>query len=500
VADATTPSGGAGGGAKPELEPVIGLEVHCQLATKAKLFCSCEAGFGGTPNSRVCPVCTAQPGVLPVLNQRALDLAIQVGLALGCQIRAKTKFDRKNYFYPDLPKGYQISQFDEPLCEHGALEFEVEKGRTKRARILRVHMEEDAGKALHPEGASRSLVDLNRAGVPLVEIVGMPDLSSPAEAAAYLQALRRTLRFAGVSECDMEKGSLRCDANVSVRPKGAEKLGTKVEVKNMNSFRNVERALLFEIARQSELVGRGEKIVQETRSFRDTEGTTVSMRVKESADDYRYFPDPDLPVFDVGDDRVERLKGALGEGFAAKRARYLREWGLGEYDAKVLTEEPATARFFEATVAAGLAPKTAANWVQGEVLAFVGEATTGEAKVDLGGLKIAPADLVELVKMAESGELSHQAAKKVLRRMLETGEKSRAATQALDLGQIRDSGALAATVDEVLQQEAKIVGDYRGGKETALNALLGRVMRATKGKGDPNLIKSLLLEKLGKPG
>ncbi len=484
------PVGSAAGGAI-ELEPVIGLEVHCQLATKTKLFCSCEAGFGGAPNSRICPVCTAQPGVLPVLNESALELAIQAGLALGCQIRVRTKFDRKNYFYPDLPKGYQISQYDEPLCEHGRVEFETEKGRTKVARVLRVHMEEDAGKALHPEGASSSLVDLNRAGVPLVEIVGLPDLCSPAEASAYLQSLRRTLRFAGISECDMEKGSLRCDANVSVRRKGSEKLGTKVEVKNMNSFRNVERALIFEIARQSELVQRGEKIVQETRSFRDTEGTTVSMRRKEDADDYRYFPDPDLPLFEVGEARIARLRAALPEPWLSKRTRYEQEWGLSEYDARVLTEEPATARFLESAVAAGLPPKTAANWIQGEVLAFL-----GETKGEIDRLRIAPTDLVALVKMEESGALSHQAAKKVVRRMLETGEGAAAAAQALDLAQIRDPGALAAAVAEVLAQETKIVADYRGGKESALNALLGRVMRATKGKGDPNLIKQLLLEKL----
>ena len=478
-----------------ELEAVIGLEVHCQLATRSKLFCTCEAGFGGMPNSRICPVCTAQPGVLPVLNQEALRLAITAGLALGCQIRERTKFDRKNYFYPDLPKGYQISQYDEPLCEHGALEFEAEKGVTKRARILRVHMEEDAGKALHPEGASSSLVDLNRAGVPLVEIVGMPDLATPAEANAYLQALRRTLRFAGVSECDMEKGSLRCDANVSVRPKGETKLGTKVEVKNINSFRNVERALQFEIVRQSDLAQRGERIVQETRSFRDSEGTTVSMRVKESADDYRYFPDPDLPVFVVAAKWIEQIGRSLPEGFVAKRARYQKEWGLSEYDARVLTEEPATARFFEAVVAAGLPPKAAANWIQGEILAWL-----AETKRDLEQLKIKPADLTELVKMEDSGELSHQAAKKVLHEMLEKGVTARAAAEALDLLQIRDAGALATTIDDVLKQETKIVGDYRGGKETALNALVGRVMRATKGKGDPNLIKELLLKKLGPTG
>jgi aspartyl-tRNA(Asn)/glutamyl-tRNA(Gln) amidotransferase subunit B len=478
-----------------ELEPTIGLEVHCQLATRSKLFCRCPADFGGLPNSRTCPVCTAQPGTLPVLNQRALELALAAGHALRCTIRETIKFDRKNYFYPDLPKGYQISQFDEPLCEWGELEFDAGKGATKIAKIRRIHMEEDAGKALHPDSLPCSLVDLNRAGVPLVEIVGMPDLASPAEASAFLQALRRTLRFAGVSECDMEKGSLRCDANVSVRPKGQAEFGTKVEIKNINSFRNVERALMFEIARQSELVARGEKVVQETRSFRDSEGTTVSMRKKEDAHDYRYFPDPDLPLFDVGRVRIDAARAALPEGFVAKRRRYQGEFGLSEYDARVLTEEPATARFFEATVAAGLPPKSAANWIQGEVLAFLGE--TGG---DIDQLRVTPAALHALVQMEERGDLSHQAAKKVLRRMLETGEPAAAAARALDLVQIRDSGALAGTIDAVLAAEAKIVGDYKGGKETALNALLGRAMKATKGRGDPNLIRQLLLERLGKPG
>ncbi len=474
-----------------ELEPVIGLEVHCQLATRSKLFCRCEAGFGGLPNSRICPVCTAQPGVLPVLNAAALELAIKAGLALSCQVRTEMKFDRKNYFYPDLPKGYQISQFDEPLCEWGELSFEVEKGHSKVTKIRRIHMEEDAGKALHPEGASSSLVDLNRAGVPLVEIVGQPDLASPAEASAYLQALRRTLRFAGISDCDMEKGSLRCDANVSVRPKGQKEFGTKVEVKNINSFKNVERALMFEIARQSEMVGRGEKVIQETRSFRDTEGTTVAMRKKENADDYRYFPDPDLPLFDVGQARIDSLRAALPENWASKRARYQADWKLPDHDARVLTEEPATARFFESVVAAGLAPKTAANWIQGEVLAFL-----GETKGDIEQLKTTPAQLRALVEMEDTEVLSHQAAKKVLRRMLENGEEPRRVAEALDLLQIRDSGTLAATVDAVLAQETKIVADFRGGKETALNALLGRVMKATKGKGDPNVIKELLVAKL----
>ena len=473
------------------LEAVIGLEIHVQLGTRSKLFCACPVEFGGHPNSRICPVCTGQPGALPVLNEAALRLAVQAGLALHCDIGEHTRFDRKNYFYPDLPKGYQISQLDFPVARGGWLEFEMEEGSRRRAGIQRAHLEEDAGKAIHPPGEAHSLVDLNRAGVPLIEIVGEPDLRTPEEAAAYLTAMRRTLRHASVSDCDMEKGSMRCDANISIRPAGQTTLGTKVEVKNMNSIRNVERALQFEFRRQCEVQAGGGQIVQETRSFRDDEGTTISMRVKEEADDYRYFPDPDLPQIAIPPALVEQARAGVGESYFARRDRFEQELGLGRYDAGVLAEERDLATWFEATVTAGLDAKSAANWIQGEILAFLNEQST-----ELEALAIGPPDLAELGQLVGKGQLSHQAGKKVLRHMLEHGGSAAAATDALDLAQIQDTSTLATAVDEVVAAEEKIVADYRAGKGAALNALLGRVMRACKGKGDPQIIRDLLRQRL----
>jgi len=475
-----------------ELEAVIGLEVHVQLGTRSKLFCACSAEFGGTPNSRICPICTGQPGVLPVLNREALRLAVLAGHALHCTIRTHTKFDRKNYFYPDLPKGYQISQFDQPIAYHGDLEFQMDDGTPRRAGITRAHLEEDAGKAVHPEGATISLVDLNRAGIPLIEIVGEPDLRSPAEAGAYLTALRRTLRYARVSECDMEKGSMRCDANVSIRTSGSERLGTKVEVKNMNSIRNVEHALAFEIERQKNLLLAGECIIQETRSFRDADGTTVRMRVKEQADDYRYFPDPDLPLFELDPSWIESIRRLLPESYRERRRRYEKDLALSDYDAEVLTEDREVSDWFEKVLAEGVAPKVAANWVQGEILAHL-----NATAAPIGTLRIGPRDLAELLSMVDAGELSQLAAKKVLKEMLSAGGRARDCAQSLDLLQMRDSSELNAIVDQVLREDPKTVADYQGGKKSAINGLIGKVMRASRGKGDPQVIKQLLAERLG---
>ena len=475
------------------LEMVIGLEVHVQLDTQSKLFCGCPVAFGGEPNSRICPVCSGQPGVLPVLNERALQLAIRAGLALHCHIRQQTKFDRKNYFYPDLPKGYQISQFDEPVAEHGHLTIESDEGQRRKAQILRVHMEEDAGKSMHDPQRHRSLVDLNRAGVPLVEIVGEPDLCTPEEAGAYLTALRRTMRHAGVSDCDMEKGSMRCDANISVRPTGTKTLGTKVEIKNMNSIRNVVRALHSEWQRQSELTrqGQADQIVQETRSFRDDQGTTVSMRTKEQADDYRYFPDPDLPKFNIAATVIDQIRGELPEPYLARVDRYQRELELSEYDARVLAEELPLASWFEECLAAKIPAKIAANWIQGELLAFL-----KESGKELHELPVDAVGLGQLVAMQQAGEVSHSAAKKVFQHMLKTGSAAAASAKNLDLLQIQDDSLLESTVADVIATETKIVDDFRNGKGAALNALLGRVMRALKGKGDPNRIRELLQEQL----
>ncbi len=476
-----------------DLETVIGLEVHVQLRTRSKLFCPCPASFAGDPNSRICPVCTGQPGALPVLNEEALALAIRAGLALGCTIRQRTKFDRKNYFYPDLPKGYQISQFDQPVAESGSIQFEVD-GEMRTRGITRAHLEEDAGKTMHPEGQDHSLVDLNRAGIPLIEIVGEPDLTSPAEAKVYLQTLRRMMRYADVSDCDMEKGSMRCDANISLRPRGQKELGTKVEIKNMNSARNVERALEFEIQRQGALfeAGNADQIVQETRSFRDQDGSTTSMRQKEEADDYRYFPDPDLPVFTISEEQLGSIRETMPETYERRRDRFENEYGLSAYDAGVLTDDPKLAQFFSDCVAAGVEPKAAANWVQGELLAALGESGTSVDEIPT-----TPKQLAELVVMVADGALSHQAAKKVFREMLSQGTAAEETARALDLLQIQDTSVLEQTVDEVIARETKSVEDYRSGKQAALNALLGRVMRACQGKGNPQVIRELLVRKLG---
>ena len=478
-------------------EAVIGLEVHVQLDTRTKLFCACANEFGGNPNSRICEVCTGQPGALPVLGERALEQAIVAGLALHCKIREHTRFDRKNYFYPDLPKGYQISQWEEPIAENGRVEFELEPGVRRSSHVVRAHLEEDAGKVIHPEGETFSWVDYNRAGVPLLEIVTAPDLRTPSEAAALLTALRRLLRYAKVSDCDMEKGSMRCDANLSIREVGTSELGTKVEIKNLNSIRHVEQALRSESQRQSALAaaGRVEEIVQETRSFRERERITVTMRRKEGADDYRYFPDPDLPVVEVSTERREHATQQVGERPLERADRYRRDWELSAYDAAVLVDDRAVADWFEAVVAAGAGPKPAANWVQGELRAHLAE--SGRA---VGDVPASPEQMAALIRLVESGRLSHTAAKTVFQRLAnEGGDPLRIAEEA-DLLQIQDEDVLVRAVQTVIAREERIVADYRGGKGAALNALLGRVMRELGGKGNPGRIRELLTAELADEG
>jgi aspartyl-tRNA(Asn)/glutamyl-tRNA(Gln) amidotransferase subunit B len=472
-------------------ESVIGLEVHVQLKTRTKLFCPCAVQFGAEPNTLTCSICSGQPGVLPVLNAQALRFAIKAGLALNCTIANFTKFDRKNYFYPDLPKGYQISQFDLPLCKEGFLEVQLEDGSLKRARITRVHMEEDAGKTIHLETARESLVDLNRAGVPLIEIVGEPDLRTPAEASAYLETLRRIMRYIGVSDCDMEKGSLRCDANVSIRPRGEQKLGVKVEIKNMNSFRHVEHAIAYEIERQAEVLAAGGRVTQETRSWREAEGKSISMRSKETAHDYRYFPEPDLPPFVIASETIEALKKEQPELPQARTRRFAEALGLKLQDARVLTNEKEIADYFEAVVAAGAGAKAAANWIQTDVLRLLNERAGS-----LAALALKPAQLAELIAMTERGEISYQAAKQVLPEMITRRAPAREVAKALDLLQVSDEGALLDAVKRVVARETKIVGDYRSGKEAALNALLGRVMKESGGKANPGVVRELLVRVL----
>jgi aspartyl-tRNA(Asn)/glutamyl-tRNA(Gln) amidotransferase subunit B len=472
--------------------PVIGLEVHVQLATASKMFCRCEARFGAPPNSLVCPVCSGQPGTLPVLNAQALRLGVLAGLALRCRIDPATKFDRKNYFYPDLPKGYQISQFDQPLCREGVLEFEHE-GERRSVRIVRAHLEEDSGKIIHPEGMDLSLVDLNRAGTPLLEIVSGPDIRSTGEAAAYLQALRRTLRYAGVSECDMEKGSFRCDANLSLRAGPDAPFGTRTEIKNLNSFRFVAAALQAEAERQGALLDRGEKVIQSTMAFDPRSGRTAVMRTKEDAHDYRYFPEPDLPRFAVDPAWVERLRAELPELPDARRARFLAA-GLAPRDAEALLAERVLADYHEAVLAAAAeggsslpAPSTA-GWVLTEVLRLA-----NERRLPVDRLATTPARLAGLLALVHGGQLSVQAARQVVSALeAQPGADARQLAQSLDLLQVSDSGALEDVVRGVLADQADMVARYRSGKTGLFNALLGSVMKASGGKANPGTVRELL--------
>jgi aspartyl-tRNA(Asn)/glutamyl-tRNA(Gln) amidotransferase subunit B len=475
-----------------DYEAVIGLEVHVQLLTETKMFCRCPNRFGAPPNTLVCPVCLGYPGTLPVPNRQAVDLAVKLALALGCTVRERSVFARKNYFYPDLPKGYQISQFDKPLAEDGALPF-TSGGRS--VRIERLHLEEDAGKLLHemPGGAAlpgQSLVDYNRCGVPLVEIVSRPDMSTPAEAQDYLQTLHQVLLYTGTSTGNMEEGSLRCDANVSVRRRGETKLGTKAEVKNVNSFRNIARAIEHEIRRQVEVLESGGRVVQETRSFDADAGVTRTMRSKEEAHDYRYFPDPDLPPLVVTAERIERLRGDLELPWQV-RARFVEQYRLSEEDARVLTASRELAGYYE-TAAAALPgnPKGIANWVMGEVLRDV-----KDRKVELS-CSIPPACLAALVGLVDAGRISNSAAKEVFAAICETGEDPVAAVERLGLGQVSDTSQIERWIDEVVEENAGPVAQYRAGKTQTLGFLVGQVMKRSGGRAEPKTVQRLVREAL----
>jgi aspartyl-tRNA(Asn)/glutamyl-tRNA(Gln) amidotransferase subunit B len=460
------------------LEPVIGLEVHVQLQTRTKAFTSASAAFGGAPNTYTDPYTLALPGTLPVLSRAAVDYALRLGLATGCQIRRVSRFARKHYFYPDLPKGFQISQYDEALCEHGRVEFVLD-GEVRRVRLTRIHMEEDAGKNTHVPGAPISLVDYNRAGVPLVEVVSEPDLRSAAEAAAYLRAIRQLVRWLGISDGNMEEGSLRCDANVSVRPAGQEKLGTKAELKNLNSFKHVEAAIEYEIARQSDLVARGERVVQETRLWNPDKGTSHSMRSKESAHDYRYFPEPDLPPLVVDEPWIARVRGEQPELPIARRQRFIDALGLSPYDAGVLTAEREIADYFEAVVGAGAPAKTAANWIMSEVL----------ARPD--GLRLA-AELAELIGLIEDKTISGKIAKDVFDKMWTSGRRPREIVEAEGLVQITDAGAIEAACRAAVDANPKQVAQYQGGNVKLIGFFVGQVMKATQGKANPEMVNEML--------
>jgi len=469
-------------------EIVIGLEVHLQLATKTKAFCGCSTLFGQRPNSQTCPVCLGFPGSLPKLNEDAFKYSLKVAKALGCEIQKWVKFDRKNYYYPDLPKNFQISQYDKPIAFNGSVVI-TSSGTAKTIHIKRVHLEEDAGKLIHDTPGDYSFVDYNRAGMPLLEIVTEPDLSSPDEAYEYLSRLKAILKYLDVSDCDMEKGSLRCDANISIRPVGEKGLGSKVELKNMNSFKNVKEALEYEAERQIEAAGMGERIRQETRLWDAEKSITCSMRSKEEAHDYRYFPEPDLvPFVDTGmADSIE-----VPELPDAKAERFMKEFSLSEYDANLLTAEKAVADYFESALKLYDKPKILANWISGDIAAKLNEKNIG-----IKDLKVSPEDLVNLLKMIDSGKISGKMAKDVLSEMVEAGAKPDDIVKAKGLSQITDASLIEEAVKAVLKREAKSVADYKGGKKNAFTFLVGQVMKDTKGKASPAIANEILKKLLG---
>src|ERR1039457_535939 len=474
-------------------EAVVGLEVHVQLATATKIFCGCPTGFGAPPNTNVCPVCLGLPGALPVLNRAAVELAIKGALALNCHIRPHSRFARKNYFYPDLPKGYQISQYDEPFAEFGYVDIAVD-GVPKCIRVTRVHMEDDAGKSIHEgftDSSRYSYVDLNRSGTPLIEIVSEPDMRSSGEAYAYLTEVKQVLQFIEASTCDMEKGHLRCDANVSVRLKGAAELGTKAEVKNLNSFRFLKQALDYEIARQVELVESGGKVMQETRLYNPETGETAAMRSKEQAHDYRYFPEPDLAPLRISAAWIEELRASLPELPARKRARFAAEYGLPEYDAEVLTATRAASEYFEAAARASGNAKMVANWVMGDLMGLL----KAEGK-EIAESPVSAAHLGELVKLISTGELSGKLAKEIFSKMFSKGQAAAEIAESEGLKQISDTGALEKVIEEVIARDPKQVEQYHGGKTTVMNFLVGQAMKATRGQANVAVVTDLFKQRL----
>jgi aspartyl-tRNA(Asn)/glutamyl-tRNA(Gln) amidotransferase subunit B len=466
-----------------DYELVAGIETHVQLKTRTKLFCGCAVQFGAPPNTQVCPICLGHPGSLPVLNRAAFELGMRAALALNCRIAATTKFDRKNYFYPDLPKNYQISQYDLPFSSDGWVE--IEGG--KKIGIIRAHLEEDAGKLIHEEKGSRSFVDLNRTGVPLVEIVTQPDIRSADEAYQYMTSLRSILQYAGVSDCDMEKGELRCDVNLSIRPRGQEKFGTKTEIKNLNSFKNAKAALEYEFARQVRAVDAGERIVQSTLLWDAENNRTRLMRSKEEAHDYRYFPEPDLPPVRISQDWIGKVKAQIPELPAAKRVRFQDEYGLSDYDAKVLSIDRAMADFFEEAAKLSSKPKPVANWLVNELNKIL-----NEKKLEMSGVRTTPKALVELIGQVESGQITAANAKEVFGINVETGKAPAEIVKEKGLAKISDAGAIEEAAKAAIAANPKAVGDFKAGKEAALKSLIGGIMKQTKGQADAKRAEEVL--------
>lgn len=475
-------------------ETVVGLEVHTELKTKSKIFCSCTTEFGGDQNTHVCPTCLGLPGTMPVMNEQVLDYAIKVGLALNCEINLFSKFDRKNYYYPDLPKNWQTSQFDLPICVNGHLDVEV-NGETRRIRINRIHMEEDAGKLVHSgatiSSSDSSNVDYNRTGVPLLEIVSEPDIRSGEEARAYVDKIRSIVQYLGASDGRMEEGSLRCDANISIRPMGETTLGTKTEIKNMNSLTGIQKGIEYEALRQAELLEDGEKVVQETRTWDDSKGITLSMRKKEKENDYRFFPEPDLVPIIVDPAHIEEVRKNLPELPEAKQKRFMADYGLSSEDARTLTAQKDTADYLDAVVAAGADAKTAANWMIGDLAKLV-----NDAGILYSESKIQPAQLADMIGLIEKGTISGKIAKQVIVFMFESGHDPAAIVEEKGLVQITDIGAIEEIVKQVLADNPKSIEDYKSGKGKAIGFLVGQVMRASKGKANPAVVNELLTKHL----
>jgi aspartyl/glutamyl-tRNA(Asn/Gln) amidotransferase, B subunit len=473
-----------------DFEAVIGLEVHAQLLTDTKIFCGCSTKFGAAPNSHTCQICLGMPGVLPVLNKKVVEFAMKMALATNCEINKSCSFARKNYFYPDLPKGYQISQYAYPLAEQGYVILDVD-GKQKKIRITRIHMEEDAGKLIHDEHNPVSYVDLNRTGVPLIEIVSEPDMRSSEEAADYLKRLHEILVYLEICDGNMEEGSFRCDANVSIRPKGQSEFGTRTELKNMNSFRNVQRALEYEIKRQQYIVENGGTVVQETRLWDDAQGSTTAMRSKEEAHDYRYFPDPDLVPILVDKAWVEKIRKPIPELPLAKRERFVKDYQIPAYDAGVLTADKALADYYEEVVRLCAKPKAASNWVMGDVLRFL-----NEEKREIKSCPITPMALAEMISLIDEGIISGKMAKDIVEEMYKTGKQPKKIIEEKGLVQITDEGELIKTIASIMEANPNQLKDYRGGKEKLFGFFVGQVMKATQGKANPQLVNELLKKML----
>jgi len=471
-------------------ETVIGLEVHVELRTKSKIFCGCAVEFGAAPNTNTCPICLGHPGVLPVLNRKAVEYAMKAAMALNCEVATHCKFDRKNYFYPDLPKAYQISQYDQPIGKNGWIDIEV-NGVTKRIGITRLHLEEDAGKLTHVDGGFASLVDFNRVGTPLIEIVSEPDIRSPEEARIYLEKLKAIMQYCEVSDVKMEEGSLRCDANISLRPFGQKEFGTKIELKNMNSFRGVQRGLEYEEMRQAEVLANGGRIVQETRRWDEAQGKTIPMRGKEEAHDYRYFPDPDLVDLYIDDEWKARVRASIPELPDARKARYMNEYGLPAYDAEVITSSKKLADLFEQSLAYTKDAKAVSNWIMGDLLGYL-----NANNLELDEVKVTGQGLGEMIGLIEKGTISGKIAKTVFKEMLATGKSPQAIVEEKGLVQISDENLIRSVVEKVIEANPQSVADYRAGKEKALGFLVGQVMKETKGKANPALVNQLIIEKL----